>query len=224
MHPMFKQPFEACIFDFDGVLIDSEPIHAAAKRHTLDHFQITYPETIMADFKGRPDKDFFAHVVTHLAPEGITFDQLDGYKRDVYLQMFGDVPQIPGAAEFLAFARSCFPKIGLATSATQRDFSLTADKYGLRSWFDVIVTGEDTRKHKPDPEPYLMAMAQLEVDAAATLVIEDSPNGIRAGRAAGCSVVGITTNFAAATLHEAGAHLVVASFPQLQHQLERLKT
>lgn len=53
---MRYQDFEACIFDFDGVIIDSEPLHAEAKPVTLDHFRVQYPDKLFADFKGRPDK------------------------------------------------------------------------------------------------------------------------------------------------------------------------
>ena len=56
---MRHQDFEACIFDFDGAIIDSEPLHAEAKRLTLEYFRIPHPDEIFAQFKGRPDKAFF---------------------------------------------------------------------------------------------------------------------------------------------------------------------
>ena len=59
-----------CIFDFDGVIVDSEPLHAAAKREVLERFSIAYPETLFVDWKGRTDVDFFDHVVRDLAPPG----------------------------------------------------------------------------------------------------------------------------------------------------------
>src|SRR6266542_4564868 len=145
--------FQACIFDFDGVIIDSEPLHAQAKQATLDNFQIQYPSTIFTDTKGSTDKIFFDFVATSLAKENATAEEMDAFKRQVYLKLFETVPLVTGIQEFLPLAKQTFKKLGLATSATVRDFSLAAQKYQLRPWFDIIVTSEDTARHKPDPEP-----------------------------------------------------------------------
>src|SRR5512138_2968172 len=125
---MRYQDFEACIFDFDGAIIDSEPLHAEAKRVTLDHFRVPYPDQLFADFKGRPDSAFFDFVATQLAAGGATAQEMDTYKRDVYLRLFENVPLVPGVQGFLAAARQSFRKLGLATSATRRDFGLAERK------------------------------------------------------------------------------------------------
>jgi beta-phosphoglucomutase len=158
-----KNNFQACIFDFDGVIIDSEPLHARAKQEALDNFQIDYPPTIFADFKGCTDKAFFEYVANDLARAGATAEEMDAYKRHVYLKLFENVPLVAGVREFLPFAKRTFKKLGVATSATPRDFSLAARKYQLRPWFDVIITGEDTTRYKPDPEPYLVQCWQWRV-------------------------------------------------------------
>lgn len=201
---MNKIIFQACIFDFDGVIIDSEPLHARAKQATLDHFQIKYPSTLFADFKGRTDKAFFEFVTSDLAKAGATAEEMDAYKRQVYLNLFENITLVAGIQEFLPLARRTFKKMGVATSATPRDFSLAAHKYQFQHWFDVIITGEDTMQHKPDPEPYLKAMAKLAVTGTETLVIEDSPNGIQSARSADCTVAAITTAFESNELRLAG--------------------
>jgi beta-phosphoglucomutase len=126
---------------------------------------------------------------------------------------------VKGVQEFLPSARRTFKKLGVATSATVRDFSLAAQKYQLRPWFDVIVTSEDTARHKPDPEPYLKAMTLLGVAGSDTLVIEDSPNGIKSAKSANCTVAAITTAFEPDELRLAGADMVVASFAELEREL-----
>src|SRR5690348_3890468 len=168
----------ACIFDFDGVIIDSEPLHAEAKRLTLNHFRIPYHDGLFTAFKGRPDYVFFRHVAAELADGLTTADEMEAFKVASYLDLFDDVPLVPGALDFLETAREVFPKLGLATSATRHDFELGARKYQLAKWFDAIVTGDDTVKHKPDPEPYVKAMAALGVSSSNAIVVEDSPNGI----------------------------------------------
>jgi beta-phosphoglucomutase len=217
---MNKHNFQACVFDFDGVIIDSEPLHAQAKQAALDNFQIEYPSTLFTDTKGSTDKMFFEFVANNLARAGSTAEEMDAYKRQVYLKLFEHVPLVTGIQEFLPFARQTFKKLGVATSATIRDFSLAARKYELLPWFDVIVTSEDTMWHKPDPEPYLKAMAMLGVSACQTLVIEDSPNGIQSAKSANCVVVAVTTAFEPNELHLAGADMVVASFAELKQALE----
>jgi beta-phosphoglucomutase len=211
--------YDACLFDFDGVIIDSEPLHAEAKRVTLDHFRIPHSEKLFADFKGRPDSAFFQHVVVSLANGRASAEEMETYKRAAYVQLFEDVPLVPGVLDFLAIARASFQKLGLATSATRHDFQLGARKFQVAKWFDAIVTGDDTARHKPEPEPYLKAMAALGVTSSAALVVEDSPNGIRAAKAAQCSVVGLTTTFRAEELRNVGADWVVASFAELSQAL-----
>jgi beta-phosphoglucomutase len=211
--------FQACIFDFDGVLVDSEPLHAKAKQATLDHFHIQYPGQIFADYKGRPDTAFFGFVATELAHGSVCADDLAVYKHELYLHLFENVPLVYGAQDFLRAARASFKKLGLATSATRRDLSLAANKYNLSSWFDAIVTGEDTIQHKPHPEPFLRALTALDVSGPQALVIEDSPNGILAAKSAECKAAALTTAFDALVLRAAGADLVVASFSELEREL-----
>src|SRR5690606_18407119 len=86
-------------------------------------------------------------------------------------------------------------------------------------FFEAVVTAEDITHPKPHPEPYLVTAAHLGVKPEACLVVEDSVHGVRAGLAAGCRVVGITTSFDAGRLQEAGAHHVVDSFAQLTRKL-----
>lgn len=208
----------ACVFDFDGVVVDSEPLHAEAKRGTLGHFRIAYPADIFDRFKGRPDADFFAYVAEALAPEE-SAHALQTDKDARYAELFGRVELIAGVAELVAAARRAYGRVGLATSATRRDFGLAADRYGLRSWFDVVVTGEDTPRHKPDPAPYLRATELLGVPPAATVAIEDSPNGVRSAKAAGCVVAGLAAEFGAELLASSGADLVAPSLPELARAL-----
>jgi beta-phosphoglucomutase len=112
--------------------------------------------------------------------------------------------------------------LGLATSALRENQQRAFERFGLDCYFDAIVSGNDAQKGKPDPEPYLLTGARLDVDPAKTLVIENSVNGIRSGKAAGCKAVGLTTSFERETLEKAGADLVVDGFSELWGTLEHL--
>lgn len=216
-----KKDFHAFIFDFDGVVVDSEPLHAIAKRNTLDRFLIRYPPALFAEFKGRTDIDFFDYVSRELAQGKATSEELGAYKQKEYIKLFEDVSLVPGIQDFICFSRNQLKRLGLATSATGRDFSLAVKKYQLQTWFDVIITGDDTKNHKPDPEPFLKATSKLSVPADNILVIEDSPNGIKSAKSANCTVVAITTSFESNELYLAGADLVVKSYQELEQELMR---
>jgi HAD superfamily hydrolase (TIGR01509 family) len=162
--------------------------------------------------------------VRELAVGRATAQEMEAYKVATYLGLFESVSLVPGALDFLAFARGAFPKLGLATSATRHDFELGARKYQLTKWFDEIITGDDTVMHKPDPEPYLKALSALGVVSADALVVEDSPNGIYAAKAAQCNVVGLTTNFSAEELRDAGADWVVDPFNGIVQVLGLIRT
>jgi beta-phosphoglucomutase-like phosphatase (HAD superfamily) len=85
-----------------------------------------------------------------------------------------------------------------------------------------MILGEDTELHKPHPEPYLMALTRLGTKAPETIVIEDSPNGVKSAKAAGCCVLGIATGFATSELLAAGADHAAENFEALTlliHQL-----
>ncbi|HEY3311134.1 MAG TPA: HAD family phosphatase [Anaerolineales bacterium] len=219
MPELSQKNFTACIFDFDGVIIDSEPLHAEAKRLTLEHFQIHAPENTLMSFKGRTDADFFGYIAADFTPGSHTAQELDAYKRQQYLLLFDNVPLVPGGLDFIRSAREKFSRLGLATSANNRDFSLAMRKFHLENWFDVIVTGESTRLHKPHPEPYLKALELMCASAAETLVIEDSPNGISAAKAAGCTVAAITTTFSAVEIAATGADFIGENFIDLGRML-----
>jgi beta-phosphoglucomutase len=108
-----RTKFQAIIFDLDGVIINSEELHARAKRMTLNRFDIPYPENIFNDFKGRPDLDFWSYVVRQLTGDTFSVACLDGYKRIVYISMADELSLIPGVMEFIQLVRKKFSLMGL---------------------------------------------------------------------------------------------------------------
>ena len=121
---------------------------------------------------------------------------------------------VDGARAFLEAVAARYPT-ALATSAVRRNQELAFERFDLMPFFEAVVVAEDLTHHKPHPEPYLTAAAGLAQPPERCLVLEDSVNGIRSARAAGCTAVGITTSFSAEALREAGAHHVADSFAAL---------
>lgn len=213
---MNTKHIKACIFDFDGVIIDSERIHGKAKEVTLDHFKISYPDDIFERFKGQTDQDFFTYVYQHLADSQTSAEEMLACKKSKYTTLFEEIKMVKEVDEFIRFARERFGKLGITTSTTLHDYELAIGKFQIERYFDFIITGGDTNKHKPDPEPYLLAAEKLDCGVDQAIVIEDSPNGIRSAKAAGFTVFGITTSFRQEELMDSGANYVVHSFGELK--------
>jgi beta-phosphoglucomutase len=208
----------AIIFDMDGVLIDSEPAHKLAKERAFARFGIMLPPSVYEQYVGRPDETMMNEVVSSVAP-GTDLEELHRLKRLEFEALEHLMVPILGAQEFVAWARSRF-RIALATSATARNRQMILAKLGLSECFDFIVDATGFSRPKPDPEVFEKAAQGLKVSTAGCLVMEDSLNGVVAGKAAGCRVAAITTSFSKALLLDKGADYVVQSFQELRELLE----
>jgi mannitol-1-/sugar-/sorbitol-6-phosphatase len=188
--------YDAVLCDMDGVLLDSTALligvwGAWAKAHGLD------PATVIAQTHGRRSGDTLRAVAPELDPEQES-RELDR----LVLAGIDGIPAIDGAAEFLAglpvpwalvtsgtgwFARRCLAAAGLPAPP-------------------AAVYSEDVPRGKPHPDPYLAGAALLGVPPERCLVVEDAPHGIAAAKAAGCTVIAVTTTHHAADLTAADTH------------------
>ena len=215
--PKLKAP-SALIFDMDGVLVDSEPLHKRAKELAFRQFGIELPESVYDSYKGRPDETMLPEILReHGGMERLA--ELSRLKRELYESIEHEQAAVPGAVDFVMWAKSRY-RIALATSATPRNRGAALERLGIGDAFEVIVDHGRRPRPKPDPEVFLMAMRELGVGAGECWIIEDSLNGIVAGKAAGCVAVGITTTFDAGKLSAAGADVVVDSFGELRGMLD----
>ena len=198
------EPLRALCFDLDGIIIDSEPLHERAIQLTSQHLggrELTPAEIL--SIKG-------------------TIEELElviAYRNGIFAGLFDEIGLIPGAREFIETARARGLRLALTTSALASNQRRAFAKFGLAPFFEVVVTGEDITRGKPDPEPYLLTAARLGVDPAESLVIEDSLNGVRSGKAAGCRVAALTTSFPAKNLRDVGADDVLDTYPELTRRL-----
>jgi HAD superfamily hydrolase (TIGR01509 family) len=213
------QHIQAIIFDLDGVIIDSEALHNAAVATAVAARGVTVPDALFDEFMGTPDEVLLDHINRHYLAGRCTVTELLADKQVAYLQVADQVRTIPGAVKFIQRARPRFQAFALATSSLRSNQEIAFARFDLHRFFDVVVTAEDVTRTKPDPEPYQHAVARLGLPATACVVIEDSVNGIRAGKGAGCQVIGLTTTYPAAQLAAAGADVVCASFEAIAAHL-----
>ncbi len=211
--------FTAVIFDLDGVIVDSEPLHERAQRVVFGRYGIDVPAAFFQQFKGQTEEDVFEFAVRAFSMDHVSAADLVVQKHRVYETLIDDVEPVAGALPFIErLARRGVP-LGLTTSATPENQRRVFDLFDLHGYFAAVVTVADVTRAKPHPEPYLTTAARLGVLPERCLVLEDSAHGVLAARRAGCSVAAVTTSFGAAQLAEAGAHLTFDRFEELARRL-----
>jgi HAD superfamily hydrolase (TIGR01509 family) len=206
----------AVIFDFDGVLVDSEPLHFRAMRDSLLPEDITIDEDEYArvylayDDRGAIRRALEEHDIPF---DGERVDRVARRKAALFQAMLVSIPLFPGVRELIeALAREV--PLAIASGALRSEIEAILGAAGLRSYFVAVVGADDVAQGKPHPEPYLAAMGRIASRAPGLrpqecVVVEDSPPGIAAGLAAGMKVVAVSNSYPASAL--SAAHRVVRS-------------
>ena len=203
----------AIIFDFDGVIADTEPLHFAALRQVLAGIEILLTETeYYADYLGFDDRACFTAALQqhHRQLTPALLSQLMRDKAHAYLAAVRQQLVIfPGVRELVREAAERYP-LAIASGALRTEIELILEESGLRKAFRHITGAEDVTRGKPAPDPFLHAMAGLNglrdhepLVPGDCLVIEDSLPGIRGARAAGMKVLAVANTHACQDLHEA---------------------
>ncbi|MEE9367394.1 MAG: HAD family phosphatase [Pontiella sp.] len=200
----------AVIFDFDGVIVDSEPMHFNAFNAVLKPLgkAITWEEYCEI-YIGFDDRDAFKAIFkTNDAKLGSRDLKKMIFEKAAFFQTLvknGEATPLPGAVELIKAIPVRLP-VALCSGALREDILPILEKLGIENAFTVIVTAEDTPKSKPNPAPYLLALEKLEIhDPATALAIEDTPAGILSAKAAGMKVLAVTNSYDRHYLMEADA-------------------
>ncbi|NTW46327.1 MAG: HAD family phosphatase [Candidatus Moranbacteria bacterium] len=213
---VFGPNTRAIIFDMDGVIIDSERLHMLADAETFLRHGMEVPEEAWVDIFGMKSESGLAMILERYGDGSQDPSVLAREKRELYLGLSAEgLNLIDGVREYLDACRGRFEKLAVTTSGKADVQMPLLERFGIREYFDVIVTGDGMRYGKPDPEPYLVTVSWLGFPADACVVIEDAIAGIRSAKAAGCVTVGLSTTLPAERLRDAGADLIVGSFAEL---------
>ncbi len=208
--------YAALLLDLDGTLVDSEPRHFVAHERFLASVGILVTFTDFVGHVGKGDRAFYRSLC---ARQGVTVDLDDWVQRktNVLMQIYRDdgIPLRPGVHDLLGRAaqRGIFAQV--VTSAERQLAAVTLEVTGLAARLPARICHEDVAAHKPNPEPYLLACQRLGVPPARCLVVEDSLSGVRAGVAAGCTVVGFPGIVSGVELRAVGAHRIVDSLAEV---------
>jgi beta-phosphoglucomutase len=184
-------PFDAILFDFDGVLLDSEPLHWACWDEALAPLGIRVEWDYYRDhYLGVADRDMIPMIAARAHPPRNWEALWEKYpvKRESLRKRLEQPPFLPELAGLLAEIRRG-RKLAVVSTSVRVEVEPALIAGGIRQYFDAVITGENTARHKPAPDPYLLAAQQLA--AQNPLVLEDSEPGIASGRAAGFEVLAI---------------------------------
>ena len=201
----------AFLFDMDGTLADTEPLHLRALRTTLAlHGRDLSDEVFHRDMSGRPSLE----VAARLFPEETASGHADlvEQKETLFREMAVDLAPTRGLEALLERAVRQGLRTALVTNAPRRNAEHMLAVLGLSRRFDVMVLAGDLARSKPDPLPYLTALSQLSLAPHEALAFEDSVPGVLSATRAGVGTVGVATSLDAKTLIGAGATFVIDDF------------
>jgi HAD superfamily hydrolase (TIGR01509 family) len=206
---------QAIVFDMDGVLVDSEELHAHAKRTAFRQAGITLTDSDLREYVGRSDAVMIEEVGTRFQLNAGQRAAIFREKARIYEQEEKKLKIVPGSIEFVRWTAQHY-KLALATSATTRNRVAALDLLGIADSFEVIVDLSDVSEPKPSPEIYLTAVSRLALVPSECMVVEDALTGVLSAKRAGCVVSALTQTFAPEALLEAGADFTFETFAKLE--------
>jgi beta-phosphoglucomutase len=213
----------AFLFDMDGVIVDSNPVHKIAlKQFCRQHGHDLTEEQLREKIYGRTNKDWIPNVFGAISKELARqyADEKEALFRELYRK---DIAPLTGLLSFLDQSEQLGVPKAIATSAPRENVDFTLSLTGTEKYFSTILDESFVTRGKPDPEIYLKTAAALGFDPAQCIVFEDSLSGVLAGKAAGCKVVGVATTHTPEELRE--TDLVIHDFTEITVAalLDRLK-
>jgi beta-phosphoglucomutase len=202
------------VFDMDGVIIDSHPVHRRAWKTFLQTEGREVADSEL-DFilDGRKREEILCFFLGELTPAQII--HYGARKDEMLRQLTERVRPLRGVVEFLESVSQGGIRMALATSASYRRAYDTLKELKLENYFDAIVTGDEVASGKPDPAIYRLIAERLREIPENLLAVEDAVSGVKSARAAGMRCLGIASADRAETLRAAGADPVICDFESL---------
>jgi HAD superfamily hydrolase (TIGR01509 family) len=202
----------AILFDLDGTIVNTDPIHYQAWREMLLNYSMEVDEKFYKSrISGRTNAQIIEDILPQLTPE--EGEEFAEKKEALFREKAKKILKpLNGFSEILAWTDKNHLKRALVTNAPKLNVKFMLEVLEIQEVFDTVVIAEDCIAGKPDPAPYLTALERLNVIAEQTIALEDSPSGIRSAVGAGIRTIGITSTHSPTVLQEKGAFMAVPDF------------
>lgn len=214
MQPLAVSRPEAIVFDFDGIIVDTEPLHYRSFQEVLEPLGIGFPwPEYVRTYMGFDDRDAFLEA---FRARGKELDEqilqaLVATKSRIFRDVIRQgVTAYPGVVGMIASLHVSGLPLAICSGALRSDIRPILEQLGIAHCFPHIITADDVRKSKPDPESYTLAFLRLKQahprlvsSAGKCLAVEDTPAGIRAAKLAGLPVLAVTNSYGGKELAEA---------------------
>src|SRR3989344_7266114 len=202
---------KAVLVDLDGFLINSEELYLQANKIYFKKFGFSFTEELHRQGTGKRFSEWIK-TVTSIDKAG---DEILKERNEIFFKLARKhLKLLPNAKEFLLLVKKNF-KTAMVTSSKLDYVNLVFDITKIKHYFDLIITGEDSKKGKPDPECYLLAAKKLNVKPSECVVFEDAPSGELSGINAGMKVIAIPSQFVRGDIAFKKADLVLNSLKDI---------
>jgi HAD superfamily hydrolase (TIGR01509 family) len=197
------------IFDFDGVIIDSERLHLKAFNEALLPYNVQISTgDYFAEYLGLSDRDLFKALFENnlLRADSDTLDRLLEQKTTAFENIISECKSIAGVREFLEMLKQKGISMAICSGALFKEITTVLNTNGLAGFFEVIVSAEQVERGKPHPDGFELALQKLnklknqEIRPSECIAIEDSHWGLEAAEAAGMHTIAITSSYPAESL------------------------
>ncbi|BCJ40663.1 phosphatase [Actinoplanes ianthinogenes] len=185
--PLPPGDFDAYLFDCDGTITDSMPVHYQAWQDALAEWECDFPQELFYAWGGRPVVDIVADLNARYGL-AMPVTAVAARQEELFRAGLGTMRAVPGVLAHIRAAHRRVP-FGVVSGSTREAVVASLTALGLLDHFPVLVCAEDYEKPKPFPEPYLTGARLLGVDPAKCLAFEDTELGVRAAEAAGMTCV-----------------------------------
>lgn len=185
--------FDAVLFDLDGVVINSEDISHDVLVEIARNYNSTFSLDDHMSIIGTTESYWSSYLKKKWNTDASADNIADTFWKNFKKSKLENARLMSGYEELIKFLKTKGTLIGLVSNSPKNQVFSLLKQLGIFEDFSVIITSNDFKNGKPDPEPYILAMENINVDPNKTIVIEDSEVGAESGKKAGCFVVGIPT-------------------------------
>ncbi|MBN1409355.1 MAG: HAD family phosphatase [Spirochaetales bacterium] len=186
---------KAVIFDMDGVLVDSEPLHYESEKTILQTYGLDFTREVHKNYIGYANELKFWQDLCHLYNVELDTSMLMKKKMEYFYAHLDKIVLIEPAKKLLENLHSRKIPLALASSSNRELIDKILGTFSLGHFFKVIQSGDNIKNGKPAPDIFLKTAELISTDPAECIVIEDSLNGVKAGKAAGMTVIAVPNEY-----------------------------